>query len=110
MKDYRDEPGGVNHRMLFYVIVGVGLVIALVVLWIAVSSRRQKRFASSSNLIGATAIVNQPLTPKGSVIVEGEVWLAIAASGETLPTNVSVKVVGIQEQFLMVEVNRTIGN
>jgi membrane-bound ClpP family serine protease len=89
--------------MLFYVTVGLVLVIVLAVLWLVLSSRGHKRHASSDKLIGATATVDQPLNPRGSVIVDGEVWLAVISSGEHVPKNTAVKVVGLKDQFLVVE-------
>ena len=92
-----------NQTMGFYVATILGLLVLLGLLWLVLSSRSHKRHSSTDNLMGASAIVDQPLNPKGSVIVEGEVWLALSASGKHLAKSTAVKVVGLRDQFLVVE-------
>ena len=99
----KPRTAGVELTMMLYVSLGLSLLILIAVLWIVLNSRSHKRHATTDNLMGASAIVDQPLNPKGSVIVDGEVWLALSASGKHLTKSTAVRVVGLRDQFLVVE-------
>jgi membrane-bound serine protease (ClpP class) len=43
----------------------------------------------------------EPLTPEGHVLVEGEIWSAVAS--EPVPAGASLRVVGLDQYLLHVE-------
>jgi len=45
-----------------------------------VRSQRRRLSAGAETLVGQTGIVRTPLTPEGTVLVDGELWHAISSS------------------------------
>lgn len=48
---------------------------------IGIRARRAKVRTGPESMIGATAVVQSPLTPQGKVYIQGETWDAVAPSG-----------------------------
>ena len=69
---------------------------------VALRSRHHKRHVFTGPLISASAIVDRPLTPEGSVFVHGELWLARSANGNLIPAKSKVTVIGSQDHLLLV--------
>ena len=69
---------------------------------VALRSRHHKRHVFTGPLISASAIVDRPLTPEGSVFVHGELWLARSANGNLVPAKTKVTVIGSQDHLLLV--------
>jgi membrane-bound ClpP family serine protease len=90
-----------NASLMIYYAITIGVAIALIALLIAVRSRRHKLRFTPSNLIGASAMVDKALAPDGSVIVDGEVWLARSADGVFIPEKTNVTIVGVRSHFLL---------
>jgi membrane-bound serine protease (ClpP class) len=65
---------------------------------LAVRARRIKARLGADALVGSTASAMEPLTPEGHVLVEGEIWRAIASEPVRAGTN--LRVVG-HEQYLL---------
>ena len=65
---------------------------------LAVKARRHKSRLGVDALIGLHASAMEPLTPEGHVLVDGEIWRAVAS--EMVPAGTSVQVVG-HEQYLL---------
>ena len=84
--------------VLTFVIVSIAVFTIL----IALKSRSQKRHNSITALISSSAIVETPLTPKGSVLIAGELWLARSVDGTFIPSKATVTVVGIRGHLLLV--------
>ena len=73
---------------------------------LAVRARRMKSRLGPSALVGRLATAMEPLhpqghQPEGHVLVEGEIWRAVAA--QPLPSGASVRVVGLDHSLLRVE-------
>jgi membrane-bound ClpP family serine protease len=83
---------------LFIIVVAVAVVATLVYV-----SHRQKRNPTSTILITAIGTVDQSLTPVGSVLVQGELWSARSASGETIDSGLQVKVESYRDGTLLVK-------
>jgi membrane-bound ClpP family serine protease len=78
------------------------LLLSLPVLAITLRSHLQKKYPVSGSLISSSGTVDAPLAPKGSVIIDGELWLARSANGATIPAQTSIKVVGFDDHHLLV--------
>lgn len=65
---------------------------------LAVKARRLKARLGADALVGHSASAMEPLNPEGHVVVDGEIWRAIA--NEMLPAGTPLQVVG-HEQFLL---------
>ncbi|HEX7730973.1 MAG TPA: nodulation protein NfeD [Terracidiphilus sp.] len=76
-----------------------GITVFLVRL--AVRARRLKVRIGADAMLGQLAQVMEPLTPEGHVLVEGEIWRAVATA--PLAAGTRVRVVGHEEMLLQVE-------
>ena len=65
---------------------------------LAVKARRLKARLGADALVGHCASAMEPLNPEGHVVVDGEIWRAIA--NEMIPAGTPLQVVG-HEQFLL---------
>jgi membrane-bound serine protease (ClpP class) len=65
---------------------------------LAVRARRMKVRLGVDALVGHTASAMEPLTPEGHVLVEGEIWRAVA--NESVAAGTPLRVIG-HEQYLL---------
>ncbi len=75
-----------------------GITVFLVRL--AVRARRRKALIGPDALVGAHAIALEPLAPEGHIVVEGEIWLAVADA--PIEKGVPVRVVSHEQNLLRV--------
>lgn len=86
-----------------WVAIGVSLGfggITVFLIRLAVKARRQKHLLGVDALIGHSASAMEPLTPEGHVLVEGEIWLAVAA--QEAPKGARLRVTGHDKNLLYV--------
>jgi membrane-bound serine protease (ClpP class) len=76
-----------------------GITVFLVRL--AVRARRRKARLGADALVGSAASAMEPLTPEGHVLVEGEIWQAVAS--EPVKAGARLRVVGHEQYLLQVE-------
>ena len=76
--------------------------ISIAALLLAHKSRRHKLLALPTSLVSSQAIVDAPLHPTGSVLINGELWLARSANDARLESRTKVIVVGVQDHLLLV--------
>ena len=84
-----------------WVAIGVGLgfgSITAFLVRLAWRARRRKARLGADALVGSEASAMEPLSPEGHVLVEGEIWRAVAS--EPVPKGTTLRVVG-HEQFLL---------
>jgi membrane-bound ClpP family serine protease len=65
-----------------------------------------KRSSKSQSPISSLATVHTRLAPNGSVLVDGELWLARSIDGNTIPERAQVTVVGLRNHHLLVTQNQ----
>src|ERR1035437_7952253 len=65
---------------------------------LAVRARRRKALIGADAMVGCKAVAMEPLTPEGHVLVEGEIWRAMA--GESLPQGANLRVVSHDQMLL----------
>jgi membrane-bound serine protease (ClpP class) len=68
---------------------------------LAVRARRRKARIGADAMVGSTATAMEALGPEGHVLVEGEIWRAVADA--PIPAGASVRVVGHDQMMLRVE-------
>jgi membrane-bound serine protease (ClpP class) len=90
----------VSPWVAFAVAAAFGLITVLLVR-LAVRARRSKFRLGPSALVGRPACAMEPLTPEGHVVVEGEIWQAVAS--EPVPAGAALRVVGLDNYLLRVE-------
>jgi membrane-bound serine protease (ClpP class) len=76
-------------------------IITVFLVRLAVRARRMKSRLGPTSLVGSLASAMEPLTPEGHVLVEGEIWRAVAAA--PLPAGAILRVVGLEKYLLLVE-------
>jgi membrane-bound serine protease (ClpP class) len=86
-----------------WVAVGVSLgfgSITVFLVRLAIRARRQKVKLGADTLVGSEASAMEALSPEGHVLVEGEIWRAMAS--EPVPAGARLRVVGHEQYVLRV--------
>jgi len=91
---------GVSPLIAVAVSVAFG-AITVFLLRLAIRARRLKSRLGVDALVGSPAKAMEPLAPEGHVLVEGEIWRAVAS--EPVGTGVALRVVGHDQYLLRVE-------
>jgi membrane-bound serine protease (ClpP class) len=76
-------------------------VITVFLLRLAIRARRMKSRLGADAMMGSTARAMEPLAPEGHVLVEGEIWRAVAS--EPVAEGAALRVVGHKQYLLRVE-------
>ncbi len=87
-----------------YVAISVSLAFGAITLFLvrlAVRARRRKASIGADAMIGFRATAMEPLAPEGHVLVEGEIWRAVAS--RPVPVGAVLSVVGHENMLLRVE-------
>lgn len=91
---------GVDPLVAIAVSIGFG-GITVFLLRLIVRARRRKALLGADAMVGSSATAMEPLNPEGHVLVEGEIWRAVAS--ENVPSGASVRVIGHEQMLLRVE-------
>jgi membrane-bound serine protease (ClpP class) len=86
--------------------LGAGLgfgAISFGLAWIALRARRSKVLTGPQAMIGGTAIVRTPLSPRGQVEIRGELWQASLRGQASLAPGSAVSVQAVEGLVLIVE-------
>jgi membrane-bound serine protease (ClpP class) len=84
--------------------LGVGAafgVITVFLLRLAIRARRMKSRLGVDAMVGSLAKAMEPLAPEGHVLVDGEIWQAMAS--EPIDAGAALRVVGHEQYLLRVE-------
>jgi membrane-bound serine protease (ClpP class) len=87
-----------------WVAFAVAAAFSLITFWLvrlAVRARHMKSQLGPAALVGRPARAMEPLTPEGHVLVEGEIWEAVAS--EPVPAGAALRVMGLDNYLLRVE-------
>jgi membrane-bound serine protease (ClpP class) len=87
----------VSPAVAIAISVAFGLITVFLVR-LAMRARRMKSRLGVDALIGSPAQAMEPLTPEGHVLVEGEIWMAVAS--EPIAAGTPLRVLG-HEQYLL---------
>src|SRR5271157_4339471 len=90
----------ISPAIAIAVSVGFGLITVFLVR-LALRARRMKTRLGAEALVGSRASAMEALLPEGHVLVEGEIWLAVAT--EPVPAGAPLRVVGLDRYLLHVE-------
>jgi membrane-bound serine protease (ClpP class) len=91
---------GISPLVAVSMSLGFGLI-TLFLVRIAVRARRRKAAVGPDALIGHHATAMEPLAPTGHVLVEGEIWRAMAT--QPLSAGAELQVTGHDQMMLFVE-------
>jgi membrane-bound serine protease (ClpP class) len=96
-------------RVNLWVSIAVSLAfgaITVFLLRLAVRARRRKARIGADAMVGSTATAMEALSPQGHVLVEGEIWRAVANG--PVAAGAALRVVGHEEMVLQVEPDRQV--
>lgn len=98
---FSDSPGvRVNPGLIAAVTAGV-VGFAIFVVGAVVRGQRRRKATGAEGMIGQTATAKTPLDPTGTVLIQGELWAAVAESGPVAPGE-EVTVTRVEELKLWV--------
>jgi membrane-bound serine protease (ClpP class) len=80
--------------------LGFGLITVFLVR-LAIRAQRRKARIGADAMVGSRATAMEALAPEGHVLVEGEIWQAVAA--EPVAAGAALRVVGVDQMVLRVE-------
>jgi membrane-bound serine protease (ClpP class) len=95
-------------RVALLTAIACGLAFGLITVFlvrIALVARRNKAMLGPDMLVGALGIAQEPLAPRGQILVHGELWQAESANGpnQPIPAGQTVKVQAIRGLTLVVD-------
>jgi len=90
----------INPWLAIAVSAAFGLITVFLVR-LALRARRMKHRLGADALVGSRASAMEPLNPEGHVLVEGEIWLAVAS--DPVEKGTPLRVVGHEQYLLRVE-------
>ena len=91
---------GVNPLIAISISAAFG-VITVFLMRLVVRARRRKARIGADAMVGSLATAMEALEPQGHVLVEGEIWRAVASS--PVPAGTKLRVVGHDQFLLQVE-------
>jgi membrane-bound serine protease (ClpP class) len=91
---------GVDPMVAIAISLGFGSI-SVFLLRLVIRARRRKAATGADAMVGFQATAMEALTPEGHVLVEGEIWRAVAT--QPAPAGAVVRVVGHQQMLLQVE-------
>ena len=91
---------GVDPLVAIAISLGFG-GITVFLLRLIIRARRRKATMGADSMVGFEATAMEPLTPEGHVLVEGEIWRAIAT--QPAAAGAALRVIGHEQMLLRVE-------
>jgi len=89
------------HPVVAFAVAAAFGLITVFLLRLAIRARRMKSRLGVDALVGRQACAMEPLAPLGHVLVEGEIWMAVAS--EPVAKDATLRVVGRDQYLLRVE-------
>ena len=74
----------VNRGLIAVVTIVMAIFVAFLI-WAVVQGQRRRVATGAEGLVGAVAVAQTALAPKGTVLVEGELWAATVDDGRVKP-------------------------
>ena len=71
-------------RLIILTVITIAAFLAFAILW-GTRAPRREILAGKEDLIGKIAEVKTVLKPKGTVLIQGELWTAISEEGQAKP-------------------------
>jgi len=91
----------VNRGLIIGVATGATLF-SVFILGAIIKGQRRAKATGSEGMVGTVAVVRTPLTPRGTVLAEGELWAAVA-DGEEVPIGEEVTILAVDRLLLRVK-------
>ena len=74
----------VDLWLVILIAIAIAAFLAVAITW-GIRAHRREILAGREELIGKTAEVKTVMNPKGTVLIQGELWTAILEAGRAVP-------------------------
>jgi len=74
----------VDPWLIVFIVIAIAAFLAIIIIW-GIRAHRHQVSAGREDLIGKTAEVKTALNPKGTVFIEGELWMAVSEDCQAEP-------------------------
>ena len=74
----------IDPWLIVIVAIAVAAFLVITIVW-GIRAHRRRVSAGREDMIGKTAEVKTALNPKGTVLIEGELWMAVSEDGQAEP-------------------------
>ena len=74
----------IDPWLIVIVAIAIAAFLVIAIVW-GIRAHRRRVSAGREDLIGRTAEVKTALNPKGTVLIEGELWMAVSEDGQAKP-------------------------
>jgi membrane-bound serine protease (ClpP class) len=74
----------VDLWLVILVAIAIAIFLAVAITW-GIRAHRREILAGREELIGKTAEVKTVMNPKGTILIQGELWTAILEAGRAVP-------------------------
>ena len=74
----------IDPWLIVIVAIAVAAFLVITIVW-GIRAHRRRVSAGREDMIGKTAEVKTALNPKGTVLIEGELWMAVSEDGQMEP-------------------------
>ena len=74
----------IDPWLIVIIAIAIAAFLVITIVW-GIRAHRRQVSAGREDLIGRTAEVKTALNPKGTVLIEGELWMAISEDGRAEP-------------------------
>lgn len=82
---FSGTPGVQIDRGLIVAVAVGAAAFSIFIVGAVVRGQRRRKATGTEGMVGQTAVARTPLTPRGTVLAEGELWSAEVDSGEVAP-------------------------
>ncbi len=76
----------IDSWLIVLIVIAIAAFLVITIIW-GIRAHHRQTSAGSEDLIGKTAEVKTFMNPKGSVLIQGELWTAILEGGQAEPGN-----------------------
>ena len=74
----------IDPWLIVLIAIAIAAFLVITIVW-GIRAHRRRVSAGREDLIGRTAEVKTVLNPKGTVLIEGELWMAVSEDGQAEP-------------------------
>ena len=71
----------IDPWLIVLVAIAIAAFLVITIVW-GIRAHRRQVSAGREDLVGRTAEIKTALNPKGTVLVEGELWMAVSEDGQ----------------------------
>jgi membrane-bound serine protease (ClpP class) len=98
---FSKSPGVEVNRGLIAAVAAGAAAFSIFILGAIIQGQRRRKATGAEGMVGMTALARTPLSPRGTVLVEGELWTAVAEGAPVSPGE-EVTILAVEKMQLRV--------